>query len=213
MKTIKKFKKKAKEEIKHIDGFEDYRIFDCFNQKHVYNLAKLNQFYDAFYATCIPVEWQKIDLDQTQIEHELTGLFNQKKYSCHSRETNQIDMSLESLQECKAIYVEWTTEGDFDLFFCTDFEHEDPELPAYEDWFAEWDYAMSLVDISCLLAFFDDDRILEDKNDKVRKALTDYINAKLLICVISAWSNSQLKQYPIAFAQHDADAVVALPQK
>ncbi len=93
------------------------------------------------------------------------------------------------------------------------FEYEDPELPAYEDWFAEWDYATSLVDINHLLAFFDDDRILEDENDNIREALTDYINAKLLICVISAWSNSQLKQYPIAFAQHDGDAIVALPPK
>ncbi len=205
---IKKFKKQAKKEIKHIEGFEDYRVFDCFNQKYIYEPSKLNQFYDSFYESCIPAKWQKVDFNQTKIEKELTDLFNQENFQCFSR-SGRAEKSFEDLKNSKAIYLEWDTEGEFGLFFCNDFELENPQLPSCEDWLAEWEYSTSAIDIRPLFDFLEDDAIFENK--PLRKALLNYITGKLLACVISAWKGSQLNKYPIAFAQHDADVVTALP--
>ncbi len=206
---IKQFKTEAKEEIMHIEGFEDYRVFDCFNQKYIYEPSKINQFYNSFYKNCIPAKWQKVDFNQATIEKKLTTLFNKESFQCFSRSGNT-EKSFDDLKDCKAIYLEWNTGGEFDLFFCNSFELENPQLPSYEDWLADWNYGTSAIDITPLFDVFEDEEFLE--NSTLQKALLNYINGKLLACVISAWNNSQLNKYPIAFAQHDADAVTASPK-
>ncbi len=210
-KRYKEFKKLAKKEVKGIKGSKKYNAFDCFNQKYIYDPLKLNEFYDSFYEQCIPTKWQKVQFDGAKIEKELTALFNQKSYQCFSQNSNS-EISFEELKKSKAVYVEWSTEEEFELFFCNDFELENPKLPSYEDWPAQWDYSVSLVDIKHLFAYYEDEEIFEEENNKVRKALLRYINGKLLSCVILAWKHSQLSNFPIGFALHDADMVVALPK-